>query len=441
MNARPTGAASPAVTPPRAVPLLGPDVVLLAMETLAAGRVASSNAVLAIELAAAVDPDRIAAAVARFLPTCPWLGGRLRRPFPWGKLAWRVPPAGPTAIPVAAAALDAGDVDALVDRELADSIDPRRAPPLRLTVATAGARSALVLTWAHALMDPHGAEHLVRLLAALDEHPNGTPWKIPPLLTAPPDTRPLRERGALASRGAATLRSLAPIPPRSLARATASTAGPRHWRFAFAAGAPSPDRLRRGMPWRLAVVATAMTTLYERRGVPTDVPMLVPVSVERRPRGEHGPVLGNYLGFHFARFLPPTDGDATRLARALRDQLADAVRRDDLEATFAGMSFARLRPLRGMFRELPWTRSGDFCSFHFADTEALLPDRTHVFGAEIAGGYHVAAIPARPGAGVFFTRRGDTENLVVSTNQDVLDGSDAEALAAAIGAGMGWTRR
>ena len=42
---------------------------------------------------------------------------------------------------------------------------------------------------------------------------------------------------------------------------------------------------------------------------------------------------------------------------------------------------------------------------------------------------------------MFFTRRGDTENLIVSTTQDVLDTTDAEALAAAIGAGMGWTRR
>lgn len=434
------------MTPPRAVPLLGPDVILLAMETLAAGRAASSNAVLAIELATRIDPARVAAAVARFLPTCPWIGGRLRRPLPWGKLAWRVPSSGPTPIPLATPPLDPDGVERFVDRELEHAIDPRRTPPLRIAVADDGARSTLVLTWAHALMDPHGAEHLVRLLATLDEHPGSdAPWTTSPLLTAPPDARPLRERGALASRGAATLRGLAPVPPRSLASAPhrrSTHASPRHWRFRFAAGSEPVERARRGMPWRLAVVATAMSTLYERRGVATDVPMLVPVSVERRARGEHGPVLGNYLGFHFARFLPPADRDPKRLARELRDQLAEAVRRDDLEAAWAGMSFARLRPLRGMFRELPWTRNGgDFCSFHFADTDALMPDRTHLFGAEIAGGYHVAAVPARPGAGVFFTRRGDCENLVVATTDGVLDDADADTLAAAIGDGMGWTRR
>ena len=117
------------------------------------------------------------------------------------------------------------------------------------------------------------------------------------------------------------------------------------------------------------------------------MPFLVPVSVDRRPRGEHGPVLGNYLGFHFARCRPPVDGDTARLARELRDQLAEAVRRDELEAGWAGMSFARYRPLRGMFRELPWTAAGDFCSFHFADTDA-----------PAAGSDATSSAPASPAA-------------------------------------------
>ncbi len=434
---------------PRAVDLLGPDVVLLAMETLAAGRAASSNAVLALELAAPVERRRVAAALDRFLPSCPWLGGRLRRPFPWGKLQWRVPAGGPTPIAIESAPLGADTLAAVVDRELAVSIDPRREPPLRITLvddterarARGDARGALVLTWAHALMDPHGAEHLVRLLAEIDDRPADTPpWPTAPLLVAPPDPRPLRERAALASRGAAALRARAPVPPRSLAsaRPRPRSGCPRHWRFCFAASAASPDRRRRGMPWRLAVVATAMTEIFARRGIPTDVPFLVPVSVDRRTRGAHGPVLGNYLGFHFASFAPPLDGDVARLAGALRDQLAEAVRRDELEAGWAGMSFARLRPLRGMFRELPWTRAGDLCSFHFADTDAVLSDRTHLFGVRLVGGYHAAAVPARPGVGVFFSRRGDVESLIITTTNNVVDDAEAARIADVVGRAMGW---
>lgn len=429
---------------PRSVALLGPDVVLLAMQTLGAaragrGQAVSSNAVLAVEVEGVLEPARVEAALARFLAICPWLGGRLVRPRPWGKLCWRVPRRGPTRPPVLETTLAPDALTALVDHELAAAIDPRREPPLRLTLAADATRTHLVLTWAHALMDPHGSEHLLRLLATIDEHAGALPAP-PALVIAPSDARPLRERGALASRSVAHLRTLAPVPPLSLAARphAAAAPGPRHWRFRFEAEAPPADRLRRGMPWRLAVVAKAMTALFEARGLATDVPFLMPVSVNRRARGEHGPVLGNYLAFHFARALPPIDGDTTRLAHALRDQLADAVRHDELEAAWAGLSFARYRPLRGLFRELPWTKAGDFCSFHFADTDALLPDRERLFGATLRGGYHVAAVPARPGAGVFFSRHGGIASLVVSTTDGVLDDADAATIADVVAHEMQW---
>ena len=433
---------------PRSIPLLGPDVVLLAMAALGGGPgtagTPSSNAVLALELAGTVERDRVAKALDRFLAICPWLGGRLVRPRPWGRLCWRVPRGGPIPPPIVTTTLDNRSEHALAavtDGELAATIDPRREPPLRVTLATDGSRTYLVLTWAHALMDPHGSEHLLRLLATLDES-GAEPFATRPVVVAPPETRPLRERGALATKSVAHLKTLAPVPPRSLAAKPHETAppGPRHWRFRFSADAAPTDRLRHGMPWRLAVVATAMRALFAERGLATDVPFLIPVSVNRRPRGEHGPVLGNYLAFHFARALPPADTDPMPLARALRDQLADAVRNDELEAAWAGLGFARWRPLRALFRELPWTESGDFCSFHFADTDALLPDRTHLFGAPLVDGYHVAVVPARPGAGIFFGRRGAVESVVVSTTDGALDDADARRIADIVGEAMGWRR-
>lgn len=425
---------------PRSVPLLGPDVVLLALEALAGSTVASSNAALAVELDGRLDAARLEAALARFLPVCPWIGGRLHRPRPWGKLGWRVPRGGPTPPPVRTATLATESLTGLVDRELERAIDPWREAPLRCTVVADGARSALVLTWAHALMDPKGSEYLLRLLDEGDAPAaDGGRAPAPPLLVAPPETRPLRERGALASRGAARLRNLAPVPPVSLAAGrNGDGRSRRHRRFRFAATPPASDRTRRGMPWRLAVVAKAMTALWVARGLPTDVPFLVPVSIDRRARGEAGPLLGNYLAFHFARAVPPVDGDAVALARALRAELADAVRGDDLEAAWAGLSFARWRPLRALFRELPWAAGGDFCSFHFADTDAVLPGRTRLFGLPIRDAYHVASVSVRPGVGVFFSRAGATENLIVSWAGDALADEDADTIAAVVGAEMAW---
>jgi len=81
----------------------------------------------------------------------------------------------------------------------------------------------------------------------------------------------------------------------------------------------------REITWRLALVGKAMAGLWDRRGLPA-VPFLVPISVDLRPKGDAGPTFGNWLAFHFARFSPAETADVAGLARALRAQMADAVR-------------------------------------------------------------------------------------------------------------------
>ena len=226
--------------------------------------------------------------------------------------------------------------------------------------------------------------------------------------------------------------SLAPVPPRLARERTVTTrigaarAAPLALPFRRRSGAGGSAR--RGVPWRLAVGRAGDDGALRatRRSRPTCRSSCRSRSTAA-PRGEHGPVLGNYLALSF-RALPTAGRRRHRrtLARALRDQLAEAVRRDELEATWAGMSFARYRPLRGMFRELPWTRGGDFCSFHFADTGRATARPHPSFGARIVGGYHVAAVPARPGVGVFFSRaRRDREPGASAGADDVLDDADA----------------
>ena len=119
---------------------------------------------------------------------------------------------------------------------------------MRLTLADEAGAARLVLTWAHPLMDPHGSEHLLRLLAELDEHAAvRRRGRAPRSLVAPPETRSLRERGALASRGAAQLKSLAPVAPISLAAARGNADG--------AASAPTLPLRRRPHPPPIASAA------------------------------------------------------------------------------------------------------------------------------------------------------------------------------------------
>ena len=84
------------------------------------------------------------------------------------------------------------------------------------------------------------------------------------------------------------------------------------------------------------MVGKAMRGLWAQRHVP-DVPFLLPVAVDLRPKGELGPTFGNVLAFHFARFKPSDAADVPRLAAMLRGQMADAMRTGQIEANDVAM--------------------------------------------------------------------------------------------------------
>src|SRR5262249_34181245 len=157
----------------RRLPLRGADLVLLAMPALWRGHAVSNNVLLAVECDGPLDVERVRRALGRFAQRCPWVAGRLRRRFPWGKLYWDAKPAAGTLCPPVRHARLAGR--AAFRAELGSGLNAPiargREPPLRVLVAErdAQARGALVLTWFHPLMDPRGGQNLLTHLARLDE--------------------------------------------------------------------------------------------------------------------------------------------------------------------------------------------------------------------------------------------------------------------------------
>src|SRR5262249_22309760 len=126
---------------------------------------------------------------------------------------------------------------------------------------------------------------------------------------APRDPRTLRERARLGSQSLAYMRGLTPVPPVSPGTGLRTPGRARVWQGSFAERDECGDgRATRDICWRLALTGKAMSALWSKRGL-ADVPYLVPVSVDLRPKGETGPVIGNWLAFHFARFRPSETGD------------------------------------------------------------------------------------------------------------------------------------
>src|SRR5262249_3904094 len=203
------------------------------------------------------------------------------------------------------------------------------------------------------------------------------------------------------------------------------------------AEAETRDRLHRDIAWRLALAGRAMAELWRRRGFP-DAPFLLPIAVDLRPKGEPGAILGNQLAFHFARFRPSQTGDLPRLARDLREQMADAVRTGEIDANAVAMEFLRFRPVTRMLRALPWAAGGETFSFHCADLGGFPETLERVFGRRVLDAYHVPAVMPSPGIGIFFNRCGDRENLVVSWIDGAVSDEEAARVVEAVVEGMTW---
>jgi hypothetical protein len=404
----------------------------------------SNNTVMAVHCDGPLPADRIRRALDSFLDDCPWPASRLRRPFPWGKLHWAAAPRAALVPPPVrhATAASAGDLQRLIEDEINTAIDPTRESPLRVlavdTAANGGpAPGVLVVTWFHPLMDPRGGQNLLAELSALDASTGGARRENGHVAAAR-DARPFRERGRIARRSLAYMRTLAPVAPVSPGGALTAPGRVRYRQQSFVERDPGA-RQTREISWRVAVVGRAMAELWRRRGLP-DVPFLLPISVDLRPKGEPGATFGNLLAFHFARFRPSETDDVPALARALRHQMADAVRDGQIEANAVAMEFLHYRPLRTMLRALPWTAGGEIFSFNCADLADFAPALARCFGRAVVNAYHVPAVLPRPGIGVFFNRCAVRHNVVVSWVDGAVSEEDANRVVEAVGEGMGWAR-
>jgi hypothetical protein len=338
---------------------------------------------------------------------------------------------------------DPEPLERIVLAELNTPIEPRREAPVRFRVLDGGrdlepGRSFLVLTWFHSLMDARGGQNLLEYLDRIDRGDAVLPGDRDWLAEGTDGPRlSLRERRRIAGRSSAYLRTLAPEPPVSPGAALVPPGRACYLQERFVASEDGDQRARRELPWRLALVGKAMADLWRRRGLP-DTPFLLPVSVDQRPKGAPGPIFGSRLAFHFARFRPSDTGDLPALSRALRLQMADAVRAGHIEANAVAMEFLHYLPLSTVLRVLPWTAGGELFSFNCADLGEW--PLAQCFGRRVLNAYHVPVVPPRPGIGVFFNRCGSHDNLVVSWIEGVVSRDDAARIVEVVRDGMGWTR-
>ena len=235
------------------------------------------------------------------------------------------------------------------------------------------------------------------------------------------------------------MRALVPVSPVSPGTGVTTPGRVRFKQASFAGDDHGIGGVRstREVCWRLALVGQTMADLWHRRGLP-DLPFLVPVSVDLRPKGEPGATFGTVLAFHFARFKPSETADVTALTRALRDQMTDALRDGQIDASAVAMEFLKYRPLSLMLRDLPGTARRETFSFNCADLGDFPPALDKLFGRRVVNAYHAPSVLPRPGVGVFFNRCGIKNNLVVSWVEGAMDEEEVTRIVEGVREGMGW---
>ncbi len=414
------------------------------------------NALIHIECTRTIAPERITRALERFLDFCPWPAARLRRSMPWGALSWiAAARAKLVAPPVRRVTIGSPAArHAAIEVELNTPIDAVHEAPVRFLVIDHGddpatARGTLVMTWFHPLMDPRGAQNLLSHLVAIDRN-NGEPaWgtALPDFIAAT-DTRPLLTRARIAGRCYDLMQSLFSAPVRSPGTSLKLAGGLRfRWEtFVEPPQAPASSSPKQEIWWRLALAGKALGGVWRERGWPDD-PYVVPISVDLRRIGDREPTFGNMLAFHFARFKPSETADIPAVVRELRNQMMNAVRTDAIDANMAGMelikygmSFIKYRGPAKFLHGMSWTQGGETFSFACADLTTFPADLATVFGAPVANACHIAAVPPRPGLGVFFNRTGDNVNLVLVWAEGALEDRHLDQIVTAIQEGMGWQR-
>lgn len=398
----------------RTFALLGADLLLMAH----AGT-RPNNAVFVLECEGTLDFALVRRTCAELTRLAPFVSARLQRPFPWGKLRWVAD--GSRDLLVHKRRVQADQVDAIVEEELNATIDPWQGPALRWQVLEHAdeARAWFVLTWAHPLMDPRGAELLVAMLDAVGRGGEGSSWAAAQRIEPPSDCRPLREQLRVARHGLERLRQVTRAQPRSLGHDVAHPGAVRFRRRALPSGRPRPFSVT------LAHVAAAVAPLYRRRGLDPET-FVIPISVDRRLKGDPGPVFGNYLSFHFVDLAARQVGSVDATVAAVQRGMAEALRANAIEGLWAAMALGGYHSPGWMLRPF----EGEIASFHCADLGDMRPTCRTWLGARVRGGYHVACIQPSPGLGIFFNRCAGVENVIVAWVDAVLHDEEVDGLLA-----------
>lgn len=440
-------------------PLTGADCFLRAFdaETIRLGR-GGHLSQLVLRLGPGFDPDAFAAAVAAVADANPILRAPVGRRLALAPPSFDLDPRrqGPR-IPIERHAPETDTRDPLTgcpplperfQRLLSSRHRLRSGELMRfdwVEYPDGPVRADLAMTWSHLLLDGNGSERFVEHLAAVAHDPSNLA-----LDTERPDkaahlARPFAERSQIARDWLDHMNGFGTKPPVSLAGPARRV--PLALRYdVYGLDAERTERVRARaatsagfmtpVAFYLAAAIRAHHAVFQRRGIDPQS-YVIPLPVNMRARGGHGPVFQTQVSMIWFQVFPDVVDDFQGLVESIKAQRLDAIKGGLIERSAVAMDFIRFVPSRAYARLARSTFRGELASFLFAFTDAFLPGLERFFGAEIVDGFHAPSVTPSPGSALIMSLRDARLNVAHIHQQGVMDADERACFAERLFADFG----
>ncbi len=384
---------------------------------------AGNSCQIVMELASAVDADRLIERVNQLAREIPILSSRPARGL---NLKPRWKPTG--KMPVVRVHSSAnGSIGNLFN----DPLRIDRGELIRFDVSG----SRITFTWAHALMDAKSAEYFLALVG----NQNVPAPKISEDWYAKRATVTggWRARGRQAWRELDRLDHFRSALPVSLAtRRRPATPTMKYQVVRLSRDESAAVRTSAGKlcgflgdtNYHLAASLLELHRLHERVGCPS-ASYVLPVPIGLRPKGERFPLFSNQITMMLHQFLPEQLGTLEEAASAVKSKNAEFLRDEHINPGIALAQMFRCLPLPLYMKIIKHGLGGEICSLFFGETGAVDAALKTFLGADIAGLVHVPAVTVPPGIGVVFYRFQDRLQFTLVHADGTLTDSEAGEFA------------
>lgn len=166
------------------------------------------------------------------------------------------------------------------------------------------------------------------------------------------------------------------------------------------------------LPFYLAGAFRAAHAILSQRASGCDA---LTVSTPAQTRGKTSPPLfQNHLSMFFFRLRPEEMDTFPGAVQSLSRQFAQMTK-EKLDVAFSFLlAIMQWMPSRFYIAFVLWQGRGNFTSFFHSHTGEFLPETNKFFEASIENGFHIPAVSAPPGTGIFFSEFRGRTTLTIS---------------------------